>query len=116
MIFVSGIARSFVQPARQALGAEIIDRSIYANAVAWRSSTWQFAAVVGPALGGLIYGFTSPRVAYVADAIMMAIALISFSWIEYERRESDRDGPSRLARVCVSACASCSLSRCCCRR
>jgi MFS family permease len=86
VIFVSGIARSFVQPARQALGAELIDRSIYANAVAWRSSTWQFAAVVGPALGGLIYGFASPRVAYVADAIMMTIALGSFAWIRYERR------------------------------
>ena len=42
VIFVSGIARSFAQPARQALGAELIDRSLYANAVAWRSSTWQF--------------------------------------------------------------------------
>ncbi|HXT15661.1 MAG TPA: MFS transporter [Gemmatimonadaceae bacterium] len=83
VIFVSGVARSFAQPSRQALGAELIDRSLYANAVAWRSSTWQFAAVVGPALGGLIYGFASPRVAYVADAIMMAIAVITFWTIAY---------------------------------
>ena len=47
VIFVSGIARSFAQPSRQALGAELIDRSIYANAVAWRSSTWQTGAVAG---------------------------------------------------------------------
>jgi MFS family permease len=86
VIFVSGIARSFVQPSRQALGAELIDRSIFANAVAWRSSTWQFAAVVGPALGGLIYGFASPRVAYVADAIMMTVALATFGLIDYARR------------------------------
>lgn len=86
VIFVSGIARSFAQPARQALGAELIDRSLYANAVAWRSMTWQFAAVVGPALGGLIYGFASPRVAYVADAVLMIIALVMFWWIRYERR------------------------------
>ena len=78
MIFVSGIARSFLQPARQALGAELIDRSLYANAIAWRSSTWQFAAVIGPALGGLIYGFASPRVAYVVDALMMLVALAAF--------------------------------------
>src|SRR5262245_11438573 len=83
VIFVSGIARSFAQPSRQALGAELIDRSLYANAVAWRSSTWQFAAVVGPALGGLIYGFASARVAYVADAIMMVVALTTFWWIQY---------------------------------
>ncbi len=83
VIFVSGIARSFAQPSRQALGAELIDRSLYSNAVAWRSSTWQFAAVVGPALGGLIYGFASARVAYVADAIMMVVALSTFWWIRY---------------------------------
>ncbi len=85
VIFASGIARSFLQPARQALGAELIPRSLYANAVAWRSSTWQTAAVVGPALGGLIYGFASARVAYVFDAIMMALALLVFWWIDYAR-------------------------------
>ncbi|MGH7616816.1 MAG: MFS transporter, partial [Gemmatimonadaceae bacterium] len=84
VIFVSGIARSFAQPSRQALGAELIDRKLYSNAVAWRSSTWQFAAVVGPALGGLIYGFASARLAYVIDAIMMIVALGAFAWIRYE--------------------------------
>ncbi|HEY4306092.1 MAG TPA: MFS transporter [Gemmatimonadaceae bacterium] len=86
VIFVSGIARSFAQPARQAMGAELVERSLYPNAVAWRSSTWQFAAVAGPALGGLIYGFASPRVAYVADALLMAVATISFSTIAYVPR------------------------------
>jgi MFS family permease len=86
VIFTSGVARSFLQPARQALGAEIVERRLYANAVAWRTSTWQTAAVVGPALGGLIYGFSSPRVAYVADAVMMVIALAAFSRIDYEHR------------------------------
>jgi MFS family permease len=92
VIFTSGIARSFAQPSRQALGAELIDRSLYANAVAWRSSSWQFAAVVGPALGGLIYGFASPRVAYVADALLMVVALLSFWWIDYAHRP--REGVS----------------------
>jgi hypothetical protein len=90
VIFTSGVARSFLQPARQALGAEIIDRKLYANAVAWRSSTWQTAAVLGPALGGLIYGFSSPRVAYVADAIMMMVALVMFSRIAYVHRHPAR--------------------------
>jgi MFS family permease len=86
VIFASGIARSFLQPARNALGAELVERPLYANAVAWRSSTWQSAAVVGPALGGLIYGYTSPRVAYIADAIMMLVSLLAFWWIDYEKR------------------------------
>ncbi len=85
VIFTSGIARSFLQPSRNALGAELVDRSLYSNAVAWRSSTWQTAAVVGPAIGGLIYGFATPRVAYIADAIMMSVALFAFGTIDYVR-------------------------------
>src|SRR4051812_4051435 len=88
VIFVSGIARGFAQPARQAMGAELIPRSLYANGVAWRSSTWQFAAVAGPAFGGLIYGFASPRVAYVADALLMGVATLWFWSIDYEREPS----------------------------
>lgn len=86
VIFVSGIARSFAQPSRQALGAELIDRSLYANAVAWRTSTWQSAAVIGPALGGLIYGFSSARVAYVTDALLMGAATALFWSIAYQPR------------------------------
>jgi MFS family permease len=96
VICVSGLARSFLQPARNALAADIVDRSLYSNAVAWRSSTWQSAAVVGPALGGLIYGFASPRVAYIADAIMVGIALLTFAAIEYTARPSDV-GETRIA-------------------
>ena len=99
VIFTSGVARSFLQPARNALGAEIVDRSLYASAVAWRTSTWQTAAVVGPALGGLIYGFSSPRVAYIADAIMMIVALSAFSTIDYEHRPVHLDTQSMSASL-----------------
>lgn len=101
VIFMSGLARSFLTPARNALGAELVDRSLYANAVAWRSSTWQTAAVVGPALGGLIYGFASPRVAYIADAIMMVVAVSTFWSIEYEGRERvvERDSIAESLRL-----------------
>jgi MFS family permease len=86
VIFLSGVARSFLQPARQALGAEIVPRTLYPNAVAWRSSTWQTAAVAGPALGGLLYGFTSPSFAYAVDAMLMIVALLAFAAIAYVPR------------------------------
>ena len=90
VIFLSGIARSFLQPARQALGAELVPRSLYPNAVAWRSSTWQTGAVAGPALGGLLYGFTSPSFAYGVDVTLMIVALIAFAAIEYVPRGTRR--------------------------
>ena len=85
VVAVSGLARSFVQPARTALGAEIVPRETYANAVTWRSSLWQFAAVVGPAVGGMIYGFSGARLAYVVESILCAAGLGLFARIAYTR-------------------------------
>ena len=76
VIFVSGIARSFYRPASVALGAELVERDLYPNAVAWRTSLWQAAAVMGPALGGLLFGFTSATVAYGVDAALMVVAIL----------------------------------------
>ena len=86
VVGVSGLARSFLQPARTALGAEIVPRATYANAVTWRSSLWQFASVVGPASGGVIYGFSGPRLAYVVEAILCAIAFALFAKVAYSRQ------------------------------
>src|SRR3954462_3654134 len=84
VIGISGLARSFLQPARNALGAEIVPRDLYHNAIAWRSSTWQGAAVIGPAVGGLLYGFGAARTAYIVQAALMIVALFSFARIDYE--------------------------------
>jgi len=87
VIFASGIARSLLQPARQALGAEIVPRSELENAIAWRSSTWQTAAVAGPALGGLLYGFSGPVAAYGVDVSLMVLALAGMLVMRYEAGE-----------------------------
>src|SRR3954462_14513605 len=81
VVSASGLARSFLQPARTALGAEIVPRETYANAVTWRSSLWQFAAVVGPAMGGLLYGFSGAKLAYIVEAVLCVFALLLFAQI-----------------------------------
>ena len=86
MIFISGIARSFLQPARSALGAELVPRELYPNAVTWRSSTWQLAEVVGPAIGGLVYGFGSARAAYGVDAALMVVGVASLARVRHASR------------------------------
>ncbi len=85
VVGVSGLARSLLQPARTALGAEIVPRETYTNAITWRSSLWQFAAVVGPAAGGIIYGFSGARLAYIVETVLCAIALFLFAKISYTR-------------------------------
>jgi len=83
VIFISGVARGILQPARQALSAEIIPRSMYQNAIAWRSSTWQTASVIGPAIGGLLYGFAGAALSYAVAALLMIFALAGFLRMRY---------------------------------
>jgi MFS family permease len=94
VIFVSGFARSFLQPARTALGAELLPRALYANAVTWRSLVWQVAAVAGPALGGLLYGFSSATAAYTLDVVLITTALLSFALIRHVSPVRERGAES----------------------
>ncbi|MCU1228057.1 MAG: protein of unknown function DitE [Acidobacteria bacterium] len=86
VIFLSGIARSFTRPALTALSAEVVERELYPSAVAWRASTWQFAAILGPALGGLLYGFAGPATTYGIVVVLMTIALVTLAVIKHESR------------------------------
>ncbi len=78
IIIASGVSRSFLMPARVALGAELVPRDVYPNAIAWRASSWQVAAVIGPAIGGLLYAIGGAQLAYGTDTIVM---LIGMAWI-----------------------------------
>jgi len=74
VIVVCGAARSFLLPARNALSAEVVPRSLYSASVAWRTGIWQVAAVAGPALGGLLYGWFGAGAAYAVASVLMATA------------------------------------------
>ncbi len=74
VIFVSGIARSYLQPTRTALSADLVPRDLYVNSITWVSSTWQSAAVVGPALGGVLVALGGPELTYGAAALLLAAA------------------------------------------
>lgn len=78
VIFVSGIARGFLSPANFSFMPQLIDRSLYQNAITWNSTIWESASVGGPMIGGLIYGFFGITAAYTADALMVVIALFCY--------------------------------------
>lgn len=92
VIVVSGVARAFLQPARQALSAELVPRALYPNAITWRSGSWQLAAVLGPAFGGLLYAAGGTSLAYAIDAALMIAAvfvLLSVHHVSPPREPSD---------------------------
>ncbi len=71
-----GIVRSFNGPVSRALLPQLVPEEHFPNAVAWASTFFQGAAILGPALGGIIYAaFRGPGAVY-ALAGGMAIAAI----------------------------------------
>ena len=79
VVAIGGVARSFLVPSRNALGAELVPRELYPRAAAWRSAVWQLAAVLGPAAGGLLYAFGSARLAYGTGTVLFLVGLISLA-------------------------------------
>jgi len=78
VIGISGIARGFMAPAYQSIFPQLIPRELYANAATWGSNTWQTAAVLGPALGGLLYGFTNVEISFSISVLLMVISFFVF--------------------------------------
>ncbi len=54
-----GVARAFVGPAGQSLVANLVPPEDLNNAIAWNTSSWQTATIVGPVAGGLLYGVSA---------------------------------------------------------
>jgi MFS family permease len=68
-----GTLRAFFGPAQQSLMPNLVPEEDLASAVAWGTSSWQIATVLGPVAGGLLYGL-SPEFAYGAALVLLAIA------------------------------------------
>jgi MFS family permease len=75
-----GVARAFQGPASQSLLPSLVPVEHFSNAVAWSSSLWQTAMVLGPTLGGVAYaafGGASKVYAVAACCSMTACALVA---------------------------------------
>jgi MFS family permease len=86
VLAVSGVSRAILQPARQAIGTMIVPASLYANAATWRSSIWQFASVLGPAVGGLVFAFAGPLPTYALTLALLVLAFWGMSAVEVPAR------------------------------
>jgi MFS family permease len=76
MIFCNGIARAFYGPATFVIYTQSVPKEIYPNASTWSSSSWQIASILGPAAGGLIYGFFGITVTFVVILFFLIVSLI----------------------------------------
>ncbi|MBD1392895.1 MFS transporter [Mucilaginibacter glaciei] len=76
MIFANGVARAFYGPATFVIYTQSVPKEIYPNASTWSSSSWQIASIIGPAAGGLIYGFFGITVTFAVILFFLAVSLL----------------------------------------
>jgi MFS family permease len=68
-----GVVRSFSGPVTRAILPQLVPMEMFPSAVAWHSSVFQTATILGPAIGGLIYAaFRGPEAVY-ATALTCAV-------------------------------------------
>jgi MFS family permease len=79
-IFLSGFARGILNPAQVALMGQLVPRNLYSNAAIWNSANWQVAAVMGPAIGGMVYGYWGIIPAY---SLVLGFYVFSFFMIMF---------------------------------
>lgn len=86
-IFFTGFARGILNPANVALMGQLIPRNLYANAAIWNSASWQVAAVMGPAIGGLVYGYWGIIPAYSLVLGFYSLSFFMIMFIKSGRHE-----------------------------
>jgi MFS family permease len=81
VIFVTGFARGFLQPASFSFMPQLIPREHYTNAITWYSTMWEGASVAGPALGGFLIKFYGISFSYGVSTTLMACGLLSYALV-----------------------------------
>jgi MFS family permease len=95
VLLLNGTVRAFNAPAGQAMLPLLVNTEDFPNAVAWSSSIFQTATIVGPMIGGAIYGITgSPVAVYTSAAIAYLLAFLCFRTIKFRAVERSVETPS----------------------
>ena len=75
MVLLGG-ARAFSMPGAQSLLPNLVPAEFFTRAVAFNSSAFQVATVVGPALGGFLY-LAGPTIVYGSVLVLAIVAALS---------------------------------------
>ena len=80
LVFLGGFVRAFFGPIIFSLVALIVTKKVYPNAASWSSSTWQLAAVFGPASAGFSIALigVNASMGFVLISVFIALVLTFF--------------------------------------
>ena len=98
MVLVVGSARSFALPSTGSLLPTLVTREQFPQAVAFSSSSMQFAAMIGPALGGFAYAALDDGIFLVLASLPLCAAMLMYT-VKAPRSPRQSDGGSPLKKA-----------------
>lgn len=88
VLVILGTGRAFMGPASSSLAPNLVPPEALSNAVTLNATAWQFANILGPVAGGLLYGI-GPSVAFGTAAALAVVGVVCVTLIpKPARRES----------------------------
>jgi MFS family permease len=85
VLLIIGASRGLAGPSSQSLVPYLVPREQLPRSIAWSSSTFQVAVIVGPACGGLLYAL-GPMAAFGTSAACFLIAGLALTYLKGRRR------------------------------
>ena len=99
VLVLIGVVRSFNGPVSRAILPQLVPEHHFPSAVAWASSVFQAATILGPALGGVAYAaFHGPAFVYGTSATAATVAALATMQIKSQGQARARE-PVNLSSV-----------------
>ncbi|MFB2880941.1 MFS transporter [Floridanema aerugineum] len=91
-LLLIGIARAFSKPASDAFVWQLIPKNAFTNAATWNSSTFQFASVAGPSLGGVMIAIQGGATnVYILAGILAFLCLVAVALIPNQKKTLSKE-------------------------
>lgn len=91
-----GVVRSLNGPVSRALLPQLVPEEHFPSAIAWASSVFQFATILGPSLGGVVYAaFRGPSAVYALGLVAATFAVFVTLRIKTQSNQRPREPVTR---------------------
>ena len=92
ILVLLGVVRAFSAPVSRTILPQIVPEEHFSSAVAWGSSIFQVATILGPAAGGMVYAAArGPAVVYALGAACALVATVMIARLRLESRIAPKE-------------------------
>jgi MFS family permease len=84
-VVILGLSRGFFGPASQSMVPTLVPANVFANATTWNTTAFHIASILGPAFGGLLFGYGGAKVSMPVIVILQVISLTLYYSLKYKQ-------------------------------